>query len=210
SNISNTTSGLDNNSLVTCTGTNFLINENNHHNDATESNVKYAYIIVAVYCGIVGLLFFFVAIKMKTIRALRQGTKTLNNNQSTESTKAPLNKCYRIKMLFFVILINYAHAGVQIGLNGVITTFSVEGLKWTKDHGTAIASVFGGAITLSCILGTFAAKILSQTKMISIQLLTMLLSMATMVVCVQMHTYVLWVAVILIGLSAGSMNASIY
>ncbi|CAH1776450.1 unnamed protein product, partial [Owenia fusiformis] len=208
SNMSNASSGPDNASMVVeTTETNFLINENN---DITESSVKYAYLIVAVYYGVVGLLFFLIAIKMKTIRALRQDAKTLNNEQPTESTKAPLNKRYRVKMLFLVTLIFYAHGGVQITLNGLITTFSVEGLQWTKYLGTSIASVSGVAITLSCLLGTFATKILSQSQMISIQLLIMLLSMVTMVVFVQMHSYVLWVTVIFTGLSSGSMNASIY
>ncbi|CAH1783062.1 unnamed protein product [Owenia fusiformis] len=177
----------------------------------TESNVRYVYVIIGAYFGIVALLFCGMAIKLRTLHAVRQDTSNdVNKDGSKIPTWTQMNKSYRIKMLIFVFLIYFAHGGFHITINGLVTTFAIQGLHWTKDHGTIIASVYGGTVTLSCVLGVFTTKILSLSQMISIQILTILLSMITMVAFVQLHASVLWVTIILAGLAAGSMKATIY
>ncbi|CAH1783063.1 unnamed protein product [Owenia fusiformis] len=180
-----------------------------------ETDAKYVYVIIGSYLGLIGLLFCGIAIKFGSIYAVRPGVRhdvnTVNNDDGLMiPTWNQMNKRYGIKMLIFVFLIYFAYGGFHITISGLVTTFAIHGLHWTKDHGTIIASVYGGAVTLSCVLGVFATKILSLSQMISIQILTIILSMIIMVAFVQLHASVLWVTIILAGLASGSLNATIY
>ncbi|CAH1783060.1 unnamed protein product [Owenia fusiformis] len=176
-----------------------------------KSDVKYVFVIIGAYLGVIALLFCGIGIKLRTVHAVKQVSITPDNDGPKIPTWTQMsNKLYRIKMLIFVFLIYFTNAGVLITMSELVTTFAIQGLHWTKDHGTVIASVYGGAGTLSCILGVFATKILSLSQINLIKILTTVLSMIIMVAFVQLHASVLWLTVLVAGLSHGGLSATIY
>lgn len=165
------------------------------------SMVQFAYLTISAYLFMVSFLLAVLCCRGKcTYRALKFS--------STCDLKAPKkheSKGFQIQLLILLFIFFFLYVGMEITYGGLLLTFVVDELGWSKAQGSLITSVFYGSFAAARGLGIFLAKCLSPTMILILDLVLTTLGMAAMLICMQFNTSMIWYLNVVLGVGMASI-----
>ena len=125
--------------------------------------------------------------------------KEANTRGRTGTTS--LSRWERRLLIILFILLMLFHGGIETTYGGLVLTYAVNHLSWTKSMGTMVASAFWGALASGRCAGIFISKLGHLRLNLAISVTTAAVSMAVLAVAASLHHLVLWICSIVLGVS---------
>ena len=166
------------------------------------TNIQFAYLAIAAYLVVIALCF------MVTCCCSRQGMRAVRNQDAAESEYMihKETKGFRVQILVLMFFFYFLYVGMEVTYGGLIMSFAVKYLGWTKQEGTLLTSVFWGSFALARGLAIFFGVCLSPALMLVGDLVMTCLSLAGLVMALDSNHTILWFCT---GVLGGGM-ASIF
>ena len=115
------------------------------------------------------------------------------------------NSCVRASILVIMFLFFLAYVGMETTFGGLIMTFTVEYMDWTKKQGTIVTSIFWGSLAVGRGMSIFIAGCCKPRTMLIIDLFFMVVGATMLSFVVHKFDFILWVGTLLLGLGMSSV-----
>ena len=130
----------------------------------TETRIQYAYFIVAIYDMILAVIVFAVFCKDGCKFDIRDTVEKEEEDGDTGSN----NPRFRVELAICFFVFNIFYGAVEVGYAGLLLSFVVKYLGWTKDDGTSVTALLQGSNAVVTALAVVFAKWVCGCKQIVI------------------------------------------
>ena len=167
----------------------------------TLTNIQFAYLAIAAYLVVIALCFLVMCC------CSRQGVRAVKNQDVSESEYMihKETKGFRVQILVLLFFFYFLYSGMEVTYGGLIMTFSVKYLGWSKAEGTLLTSVFWGSFALSRGISIFFGVCLSPALMLIGDLVMTCLSLAGLVMALDSNHIILWFCTAVLGAGMASI-----
>ena len=163
--------------------------------------VQFAYLIIACYVFIISMLFLVMCCRTKcTLSAIK-----LSSSVTTQSVTSNQSTCFKIQLLILLFVFFFLYVGMEITVGGLLLTFSVEYLNWSKSKGTLLTSVFWGSFATARGLAIIFAKCFSPPIMLILNLVLTNLSLLALVISIDSNPTMMWYCTVVLGVGMASI-----
>ena len=169
------------------------VRDEDRREDETTS-VKYAYWIAAVYCCLIGVFLIAICYKSGCI-CLRPKSEVTGQ----KDPKRDVSKLFVATVAGLFFFFNIFLAGIEVGYAGLLVTFAVNHLQWTKNHATWVTALQQAAncvVTASCIP---VSRWVSPQKLVALDLVLLNVVLILEAVFVEQYPAVLWICTAGVG-----------
>ena len=164
------------------------------------TKVQFSFLIIATFLFIIAVMFMCLCCcTNRTIRSVRNAVHQENYIIHKES------KGFRVQILILLFIFYFLYVGMEVTYGGLIMTFSVQYLDWSKAEGTMLTSVFWGAFAIGRGLAIFLAKCLSPAIMLIADLVLSCLALGGLVMALDSNHYILWFCTAMLGIGMASI-----
>ncbi|XP_074660196.1 sodium-dependent glucose transporter 1-like [Tubulanus polymorphus] len=161
------------------------------------SKVKFAYLIVSLFLFVVGVLFCVVCCFDR-----RRVSSQYHPELHGRAQKATGFKVQLMILLCFFLL---CYVGMEVTYGGLVMTFAVDYLRWTKREGSYLTSVFWGSFAATRGLCIFVARYLRPAVMLIIDLCITVVTLLVMLFMVQSYSVSMWIGTAMLGVGMASI-----
>ena len=161
-----------------------------------ETNVKYAFWIVAAFCFLVSMfcLAVFVTSRSSIWRQSLDGKHTEGEDNSHK---------FVLTIGVLVFIFNIFNAGIEIGHAGLLVTFAVEYLNWSKSTSAWLQIVLQCSTCIVTVVCIPLSKYIRPNILITLDLVVLNVALVTEVLFVDYHNAVMWTCTAAVGLGYG-------
>ena len=168
------------------------------------SPVKFAYLAIALYVGMIGFFFFVLLIcRRKHKFSASKQPDTLRSSYTARKEKMT----FRITMLLLLATFYFFYVGMEVTYGGLIATFTLN-LNWDQKKGALMTSTFWGFFAAGRLLSIFLARCVTPAQMLIGDLTISTLSLLALVFFLHKYEFVFWIATATLGLGMASIFPS--
>ena len=164
------------------------------------TKVQFSFLIIAAILFITAVM--FMCLCCCTNRTVRP---TRNQPHGDQYIIHKESKGFRVQILILLFMFYFLYVGMEVTYGGLIMTFSVKYLDWTKAEGTMLTSVFWGAFAVGRGLAIFLAKCVSPVIMLIADLVISCLALGGLVMALDSNHYILWFCTAMLGVGMASI-----
>ena len=113
--------------------------------------------------------------------------------------------CKRYMIMFMMFLFFLAYIGMETTFGGLLMTFTVSFMGWTKDKGAMVTAIFWGSLAAGRGFSIFIANCFRPTCMLAVDLSLMLIGSVLLSFGISYHDYILWIGTLTLGFGMSSM-----
>lgn len=113
--------------------------------------------------------------------------------------------CKRYMIMFMMFLFFLAYIGMETTFGGLLMTFTVSFMGWTKDKGAMVTAIFWGFLAAGRGFSIFIANCFRPTCMLAVDLSLMLIGSVLLSFGISYHDYILWIGTLTLGFGMSSM-----
>ena len=176
---------------VTTTAGTLHIDMNNNTSSSSSGQsafpeVAWAYIIGGIYCMMISMVFVFFAIFFRSLINISEQKDTIKNEGLQ----------FRMQMITMLFIFFLLYVGMEVTFGVYIFTFASSYLGYSKEAASALNAVFWGGFCVGRFLAIFAARLLSTTSLIRLDLIGGLLFSIALFCTVYLHwiSEMVWIA----------------
>ncbi len=171
------------------------------------SKIQYAYLIVAIYDLVVGILLLTLFVKDGCrFRAKEDGEE--KGKEGEDEHKSTRGFEIKISILFFVF--NVFYGGIEVGYAGLLMTFAVKYLGWSKTQGTDVTAVLQGSNAAITAVAVIIAKYVKPNHMLAASISMVTTSMLLLSVLAPRFPVSLWLSTAGLGVGYATIMPSSY
>ena len=164
------------------------------------SNVQFAYLTIALYLGVLAVCFLCVCCVWK------QGIQAIRNEElQSEYLIRKETRGFRVQILVLLFFFYFLYVGMEVTYGGLILTFAVKYLGWTKSQGTLLTSVFWGSFALARGVAIFFGMCMSPALMLIADLVLTCLALAGLVMGLESNHLIIWFCTAILGAGMASI-----
>ena len=164
------------------------------HSEQFKGNIQYAYLIVAIYdlaiCVIILTLFVLEGCKVKLAPKAEERTDYVGRNT---------NRRFVITMSLLFFMFNVFYGGIEVGYAGLLMTFAVKYLGWSKSDGTNVTAVLQGSNAVVTALTLITSRWVRPQYLLAGCITLVTSSMLVLSFAATYHPAVLWVCTSALG-----------
>jgi fucose permease len=173
------------------------------------SQVAYAYVIVGVLLMLVAIA-HFVMFGQEKCQIHFSDDSTSCQSKRIAYRECPEERKIRLLILPLLFLICFAYYALETGYAHYLMTFCVKYLKWSKDDGVIVTSVFWSAYTAGTVVGIVIIKYVRPRTMLAFDVTLCVTSQVTLACFLTYHPAVVWVCTAAAGVSIATIFASVF
>lgn len=176
--------------------------------EKSATKIQYAFLTVGIFCLITSIWMAFTFFK--------GGAKFINSDmQPTEeecsSTKrANQNVTFTFKVYALIFVFNLFYAGIEIGYAGLVMTFAVGFLGWTKSNGTTLVAIVQLTNATVTALAIIYSKFVKANVIIAIDIVIVFISLLVLVLLVERFPWMIWVSSSILGAGYATIMPSTF
>ena len=175
-----------------------------------KTQVYIAYIITSsfMFFTALPLLVMFVlnpSFKRKSCPEEEIGHLPDTQRKGTQSTQSNKRKYKLIILVVMISAFYFFLVSNELSFPGLLLTFVVQHLDWTKSKGALLTSVYWASFTLMRLASVFLAKVLTPSKMLFGDLIVTAAALIIILVAVTKHHAVVWISTSLFGIGLASV-----
>ena len=178
-----------------------------------KTNIQYSFLIAAVLS--LSSAIPFLALYWTS------GTKTTGDNSEKKDIaeadfvvcKRPSRLPFKLKLSCLSILsvIMFMYNAVEDNFTGLLMTFSLSHLSWSKSRGTVATSLDWASFAFGRFIGIFLVRCIQTSTILTGHLVILVLSfIAFLIASVTSQTFLIWVFIPLVGFSKSVILPSVF
>ncbi len=164
------------------------------------TKVQFSFLIIAAILFVTALLFMVLCCCTTRTQATRRNAHRCDDYVIEKESRG-----FRVQILILLFVFYFLYVGMEVTYGGLIMTFSVKYLDWSKAEGTMLTSVFWGAFAVGRGMAIFLAKCLSPAIMLIADLVLSCLALAGLVMALDSNHYILWFCTGMLGVGMASI-----
>lgn len=163
------------------------------------SRIQFAYLIIGLQLFIISILFLglYCANKHHSLALHSTDDKAYMNRKESMGM--------RVTILFLLFLFFFMYVGMEVTYGGLILSFTVQHLKWSKDQAAIVTAIFWGSLAVGRGVAIFVTRCFKPQCMLIVDLLFCLIG--TIILCFGVPYYepLLWAGTLMLGLGMSSV-----
>ena len=164
------------------------------------SHIQFAFLIIGCFLMFMSFVFMLLCCRGRfTCNSVRISRIEDRYSFTTES------RGFRIQILTLLFVFYFLYMGIFVTFGGFVMTFAVTYLKWSKEQGTLLTSVFWGAFASGRGMAIIVSKWISPNFMIVGDIALMCFSLAGMLMALESSENVMWFFTATLGLGMASV-----
>ncbi|XP_041365272.1 sodium-dependent glucose transporter 1-like [Gigantopelta aegis] len=163
------------------------------------SRIQFAYAIIGVLLIINAFMFLVLYCKDRRQSPSQRRAGKENHRYSEESTS------FRMVMLLLLFLFFFAYVGMEVTFGGLLSTFVVEYLHWSKAQGATATALFWGSLAAGRGISIFIAKCFKPPCMLISNTFLVVIGAFILSFGIQINDIFLWVGTVTIGFGMSSI-----
>jgi len=183
-------------------------------NDLTSSRIEVAYLVIGAYLGciaIISLITYAVSsAPLSQSTPIRDRMSSGNDNDDDASLSQREKRQKRKFIAKFICcgtIILFLYFGSILSFDSYLTTFCVESkLRMSQSRGAVLSTIFWCAFVLARLIACVYAGMVSDLKIIIIDLIGIVISSIPLSIFVEQHEWVIWTCVIVYGFFMASLG----
>ena len=164
------------------------------------TKVQFAYLTVALFVLLVGITFLCLCCS-----ALCGSAPLGQCHMPSEYHIHKESRGFRVQLLLLLFAFYFLYVGMEVTYGGLIMSFAVDYLHWSKEQGTLLTSVFWGCFAASRGLAVFLARCLSPTLMLITDLALTGLALAGLLLTIDHNASMAWYCTAALGAGMASI-----
>ena len=172
-----------------------------------KSRIQYAYLIVAIYDLVIGILLIVLfgkdGCKMRT-------SKSEDIPENSTSNEKENSRAFEIKICVLFFVFNIFYGGIEVGYAGLLMTFAVKYLGWTKSQGTDVTAVLQGSNAVITAIAVVMAKYVKPNHMLAASIAMVTTSMLFLSIFATEFPVCLWFCTAGLGIGYATIMPSSY
>ena len=170
------------------------------------TNIQYAYLIVAIYDLLIACFTFVLFIKDGGKVKLPKDEK--DSKEENLEQKSTEKFVITICILFFFF--NVFYGGIEVGYAGLLMTFAVKHLGWSKADGTNVTAVLQASNAIVTALAIFISKWVRAPVMLAWSIGIVTVAMLVLSLAAEYSSAVLWVCTACLGVGYATIMPCSY
>ena len=186
-----------------------LFYNSNYSNESTiasqtmKSRLYYVYVINASFLLLLAIISFIPFCYEPHISRSRQMENLLENE------KPKMKKRVFEKFVWFIFCVsNLCLGSLEVSYSGLLLTFVVEHLNWSKSNGTLLLTISASCYAFARLVGILASSFVKPSVILGVDYVIVLASLFCLTVLVHVHPAVVWVCCSLMPLGVATIFAS--
>ena len=172
-----------------------------------DSRIQYAYMIVAIYDLVIGILLIVLFVK--------DGCKVRTSKiedipENSSSDERGNSRAFEIKICVLFFAFNVFYGGIEVGYAGLLMTFAVKYLGWTKSQGTDVTAVLQGSNAVITAIAVVMAKYVKPSHMLAASIAMVTTSMLFLSIFATEFPVCLWFCTAGLGIGYATIMPSSY
>ena len=164
------------------------------------SQIQFAFLIIGGFLLLMSFVFMILCCRGRlTCYSVRISRIEDRYSFTTES------KGFRVQILTLLFVFYFLYMGIYVTFGGFVMTFAVTYLKWSKELGTILTSVFWGAFASGRGLAIILSKWISPNFMLVGDIALMCFSLAGLLMALESSENVMWFFTATLGLGMASV-----
>lgn len=164
------------------------------------TRVQFAYLTIALYLVVLSFCF------MVMCCCSRQGLFAMRSEEvQPDYMIKQETRGFRVQILVLLFFFYFLYVGMEGTYGGLVMSFSVQYLHWTKAEGTLLTSLFWGSFALGRGISIFAGVCMSPALMLIADLVMTCLALAGLVLALDSNSMVLWFCTAVLGAGMASI-----
>lgn len=115
------------------------------------------------------------------------------------------NPCKRYMIMSMMFLFFLAYIGMETTFGGLLMTFTVNFMGWTKDKGAIVTAIFWGSLAAGRGFSIFIANCFRPTCMLAVDISLMLIGSVLLSFGISYYSSILWIGTLTLGFGMSSM-----
>lgn len=115
------------------------------------------------------------------------------------------NPCKRYMIMSMMFLFFLAYIGMETTFGGLLMTFTVNFMGWTKDKGAIVTAIFWGSLAAGRGFSIFIANCFRPTCMLAVDVSLMLIGSVLLSFGISYYSSILWIGTLTLGFGMSSM-----
>lgn len=169
-----------------------------------DSTIHVAYLIIASGILLLALSHFFVF-----IHDGRQIRRSLKKNNKSHASGAGIRGMSKIIALSMFVMLSFMQGGIEELFGGFLMAFVVKHMKWTKEIGTDLITLFWASTSCSRGLGIIGSKFLPASTILAMDVGLLAVSGIIFAFGLSLHWIIPWICTVLTGVGVGTTLGSL-
>ena len=141
------------------------LNQNVSQSDVLhDSNFEYLYMILGIFLLLTALPFMVLSVKKYNVDVVTHIQPSPKESDNHESNNEKRTRILRAGIIACMLIFFFVYVGVHVTYTGLITTFSVTYLCWSRTNGNLLPSLNWGTTALSKFLSIFLARLIKPDR----------------------------------------------
>ncbi|XP_052695012.1 uncharacterized protein LOC128173369 [Crassostrea angulata] len=115
------------------------------------------------------------------------------------------NPCKRYMIMSMMFLFFLAYIGMETTFGGLLMTFTVNFMGWTKDKGAIVTAIFWGSLAAGRGFSIFIANCFRPSCMLAVDISLMLIGSVLLSFGISYYSSILWIGTLTLGFGMSSM-----
>ena len=178
-----------------------------------DTTIQYSFLIAAVLSLTSAVPFLVLYLTSETKPKDDASKKQDITEVNLESCRRPSYLPFKFKFLCLVILcaIMFIYNAVEDNFTGLLMTFSISHLGWSKSHGTIATSLDWASFAIGRFIGIFLVRCIKTSTILTGHLVILVLSFtAFLITSLTSQAYLIWAFVPLVGFSKSVILPSVF
>ena len=171
------------------------------------SKIQYAYMTVAIYDLVIGILLMVLFVKDG---CKMRGSKTEDNPENPTSDEKENSRAFEVKICILFFVFNIFYGGIEVGYAGLLMTFAVKYLGWTKSQGTDVTAVLQGSNAVITAVAVVMAKYVKPKHMLAASIAMVTTSMLFLSIFATKFPVCLWFCTAGLGVGYATIMPTSY
>ncbi|ELU06808.1 hypothetical protein CAPTEDRAFT_82130, partial [Capitella teleta] len=165
------------------------------------TKVQFAYLVIAAFVLMVSLMFMLhcCCCGRCSCVAVKYHDSGVNYKIKKESPG------FRVQILILLFVFYFFYVGMEVTYGGLVMSFAVNYLGWSKSSGTLVNSVFWGSFAAGRLLAIPLSKCLTPAVMIVADLVLTIFALAGLVIMLNTNHIMLWFCTATLGIGLASI-----
>ena len=164
------------------------------------SHIQFAFLIIGGFLLLMSSVFMLLCCRGRITCSSVRITRFEHRYSFTTESKG-----FRIQILTLLFVFYFLYMGIFVTFGGFVMTFAVTYLKWSKELGTMLTSVFWGAFASGRGLAIVVSKWISPNFMLVGDIALMCFSLAGLLMALESSENVMWFFTATLGLGMASV-----
>lgn len=178
-----------------------------------KTNIQYSFLIAAALSLSASLPFLVLYLSSRRKKHRDDLVTQVSTDDDISVCKRPVCLPFKVKLFCLILLscIMFLYNAIEDNFTGLLMTFSITHLGWSKSHGSKATSLDWASFAVGRFVGIFLVRCIQTSSILTVSLMLLVLSFTgALIASMTLQTTLIWAFVPLAGIAKSVVLPSVF